>query len=112
MNIETLSEDTIQNLAAQFNTLPEAIQTATSMYLPTDKSPAYYEGYVNAVVMISRMLSEMQAAVNTDVLMALAGKAAQLRQSLVEDEVDNAWLDRIDAWLDANVRSETAKAHR
>jgi hypothetical protein len=111
MNIETLSEDTIQNLAAQFNTLPEAIQAATSMYLPPDKSPAYYEGYVNAVVMISRMLSEMQSGVNTDVLMALAGKAAQLRQSLVEDEGDSAWIDRIDAWLDANVRSEMAKAH-
>ena len=111
MNIETLSEDTIQNLAAQFNTLPEAIQAATGMYLPAEKSPAYYEGYVNAVVMISRMLSEMQASVNTDVLMALAGKAAQLRQAMVEDESDTAWLDRIDAWLDANMRAEMAKAH-
>lgn len=111
MNIETLSEDTMQNLAAQFNTLPDAIQAATSMYLPAEKSPAYYEGYVNAVVMISRMLNEMQAAVNTDVLLALAGKAAQLRQSLVEDEGDTAWLDRIDAWLDASLRAELAKAH-
>lgn len=111
MNIETLSEDTIRNLAAQFNTLPEAIQAATGMYLPADKAPAYYEGYVNAVVMISRMLSEMQASVNTDVLMALAGKAAQLRQALVEDEVDTTWIDRIDSWLDANVRAEMAKAH-
>ena len=111
MTIETLSEDTIQSLAAQFNTLPEAIQAATGMYLPADKSPAYYEGYTNAVVMIARMLGEMQAAVNTDVLMALAGKAAQLRQALVNEEADDAWLDRIDAWLDASVRSETAKAH-
>ena len=111
MNIEALSEDTIQSLAAQFNTLPEAIQAATGMYLPGDKSPAYYEGYVNAVVMMARMLNEMQASVNTEVLMALAGKAAQLRQSLVEEEVDCAWLDRIDAWLDANMRSEIAKAH-
>jgi hypothetical protein len=53
----------------------------------------------------------MHAAINTDVLMALAGKAAQLRQSLVTEEVDDAWLDRIDAWLDASVRSEMAKAH-
>jgi hypothetical protein len=53
----------------------------------------------------------MQASINTDVLMALAGKAAQLRQSLVNEEVDNAWLDRIDAWLDASLRSEMVKAH-
>ena len=111
MTVETLSEDTIQSLAAQFNTLPEAIQATTGMYLPADKAPAYYEGYANAVVMIARMLKEMQATVNTDVLMALAGKAAQLRQSLVEDEVDTAWLDRIDAWLDASLRAEMAKAH-
>jgi len=111
MTIETLSEDTIQSLAAQFNTLPEAIQSATAIYLPLEKSPAYYEGYANAVVMIARMLNEMQAAINTDVLMALAGKAAQLRQSLVTEEVDDAWLDRIDAWLDASLRSEIAKAH-
>jgi hypothetical protein len=111
MTVETLSEDTIQSLAAQFNTLPEAIQSATGMYLPPEKSPAYYEGYANAVVMIARMLNEMQATINTDVLMALAGKAAQLRQSLVTEEVDDAWLDRIDAWLDATLRSEMAKAH-
>ena len=42
MTIETLSEDTIQSLAAQFDTLPGAIQSATSMYLPPEKSPAYY----------------------------------------------------------------------
>ena len=111
MTIETLSEDTIQSLAAQFDTLPEAIQAATGMYLPQEKPPAYYEGYANAVVMIARMLNEMQAAINTDVLMALAGKAAQLRQSLVNEETDDAWLDRIDAWLDATFRSEMAKAH-
>src|ERR671938_348593 len=81
MTVETLSEDTIRNLAAQFSTLPEAIQAATGMYLPPDKSPAYYEGYANAIVMVARMLNEMQVPVNTDVLMALAGKAAQLRQA-------------------------------
>jgi len=111
MTVETLSEDTIRSLAAQFDTLPDAIQSATSLYLPTDKAPAYYEGYVNAVVMIARMVNEMQAPINTEVLMALAGKAAQLRQSLVEEEVDISWLDRIDAWLDASLRAETAKAH-
>ena len=111
MTIETLSEDTIQSLAAQFDTLPEAIQAATGMYLPADQPPAYYAGYANAVVMIARMLNEMKSAVNTDVLMALAGKAAQLRQALVNEEADDAWLDRIDAWLDASVRAETAKAH-
>ena len=111
MTIETLSEDTIRSLAAQFSTLPEAIQAATGMYLPPDKSPAYYEGYANAVVMLARMLNEMQAPINTEVLMALAGKAAQLRQALVDEEVDMAWLDRIDAWLDANVRAETARTH-
>jgi hypothetical protein len=111
MTIETLSEDTIRNLAAQFDTLPEAIQAATGMYLPAEKSPAYYEGYVNAIVITARMLSEMQVAVNTDVLMALAGKAAQLRQSLVDEEIDMAWIDRIDAWLDASMRAEIAKAH-
>lgn len=111
MTIEPLSEDTIESLAAQFNTLPAAIQSATGMYLPQEKSPAYYEGYANAVVMIARMLSEMHAAVNTDVLLALAGKAAQLRQSLVNEEVDDAWIDRIDAWIDASMRSDIAKAH-
>jgi hypothetical protein len=111
MTVETLSEDTIQSLAAQFDTLPAAIQSATGMYLPSEKSPAYYEGYANAVVMIARMLTDMQAAINTDVLMALAGKAAQLRQSLVNEEVDESWIDRIDAWLDASMRSEIAKAH-
>jgi len=111
MKIETLSEDTIESLAAQFDTLPEPIQAATTMYLPPEKSPAYYEGYANAVVMIARMLNEMHTAINTDVLMALAGKAAQLRQSLVNAEVDDTWLDRIDAWLDASMRSEMAKAH-
>jgi hypothetical protein len=111
MTIETLSEDTIQSLAAQFNTLPEAIQAATSMYLPPEKSPAYYEGYANAVVIVVRMLNDMQAAINTDVLMALAGKAAQLRQSLVDEEGDSAWIDRVEAWLDASLRSEMAKAH-
>ena len=104
MTVETLSEDTIQSLAAQFDTLPEAIQAATGAYLPADKSPAYYEGYANAVVMIARMLKEMQATVNTDVLLALAGKAAQLRQTLVSEEADGAWLD-------ASVRAEMAKAH-
>ena len=111
MTIETLSEDTIQSLAAQFDTLPDAIRAATSMYLPPEKPPAYYEGYANAVVIVARMLSEMQAAINTDVLMALAGKAAQLRQALVDEEVDSAWIDRIEAWLDASLRSELAKAH-
>lgn len=111
MNIESLSEDTIRSLATQFNTLPEAIQAATDVYLPHEQPPAYYEGYANAVVMVARMLSEMQASVNTDVLMALAGKAAQLRQSLVDDEADTAWLDRLDAWIDASLKSETAKAH-
>lgn len=111
MTVETLSEDTIRSLAAQFDTLPDAIQSATGMYLPTDKAPAYYEGYVNAVVMIARMVNEMQVPINTEVLMALAGKAAQLRQSLVEEEVDISWLDRIDAWLDASLRAETARAH-
>ena len=111
MTVETLSEDTIRSLAAQFSTLPEAIQAATGMYLPPDKSPAYYEGYANAVVMLARMLNEMQVPINTDVLMALAGKAAQLRQALVEEEVDISWLDRIDAWLDANVRAEIARMH-
>ena len=111
MTVETLSEDTIQSLAAQFDTLPEAIQAATGMYLPAEKAPAYYEGYANAVVMIARMLNEMQATINTDVLMALAGKAAQLRQTLVNEEADDVWLDRIDAWLDASMRAEMAKAH-
>jgi hypothetical protein len=95
MTIETLSEDTIRSLAAQFNTLPEAIKVATGLYLPPEKSPAYYEGYANAVVMIARMLNEMQMPLNTDVLMALAGKAAQLRQSLVDEEADGAWLDEL-----------------
>ena len=111
MTIETLSEDTIRGLATQFDALPEAIQAATSVYLPPEKSPAYYEGYANAIVIVARMLNEMQATVNTDVLMALAGKAAQLRQALVDEEVDVAWLDRIDAWLDASLRTETAKMH-
>ena len=57
MTIETLSEDTIRSLAAQFGTLPEAIQAATGMYLPPEKSPAYYEGYVNAIVMLARMVT-------------------------------------------------------
>ena len=111
MTVETLSEDTIRSLAAQFNTLPQAIQAATGMYLPPDKPPAYYEGYANAIVMVARMLNEMQVPVNTDVLMALAGKAAQLRQALVDEEIDVAWLDRIDAWLDASVRAEIARTH-
>jgi hypothetical protein len=111
MTIETLSEDTIRSLAAQFSTLPEAIQAATGMYLPPEKSPAFYEGYVNAIVMLARMVSEMEGAVNTEVLMALAGKAAQLRQALVDEETDVAWLDRIDAWLDASVRAEVARTH-
>src|SRR5438105_25660 len=102
MIVKSLTEDTIRSLAAQFDTLPEAVRAATGMYLPCEKPQAYYEGYASALVTIVQMLEVSQAAISNEVLIALAGKAAQIRQSLVADEEDCAWLDYIDAWLDAN----------
>jgi hypothetical protein len=105
------NEDMICKLAAQFNTLPEMLRAAISDYVPAGESPCFYKGYVVGVMMIATLSSEQKIPVNHDVLAAIAGKAAQLRQQLLDEEEDTTWLDHLNAWVDANYKIELTRTH-
>lgn len=107
----SLNEDMIRRLAAQFNTLPEMLRRAIGDYVPTEESPCFYKGYVTGIMMISTLLNEQKIPINYDVLVAIAGKAAQLRQQLLDEEDDNIWLDQLNAWVDANYKTEVSRTH-
>ena len=59
----TLNEDMMVKLAAQFDTLPDLLRVATDQYVPQEESPAFYKGYINAVMMLAR--NDAEAAINT-----------------------------------------------
>lgn len=107
----SLNEDMICKLAAQFNTLPDMLRMAISDYVPAEESPCFYKGYVTAIMMIANLLNERKIPVNSDVLTAIAGRAAQLRQQLLDEEQDTAWLDQLNAWVDANYKIDVSRAH-
>ncbi|HEX8089533.1 MAG TPA: hypothetical protein VF762_11800 [Blastocatellia bacterium] len=107
----SLNEDIICKLATRFNTLPEMLRTAISDYVPAGESPCFYKGYIAGVMMIATLSSEQRIPINYDVLAAIAGKAAQLRQQLLDEEEDTAWLDQLNAWLDANYKTEVTRTH-
>jgi hypothetical protein len=107
-----LNEDMIGKLAAQYDTLPDIVRLAIDSYVPEDESPAFYKGYIAGVMMVASVLNEQKIAINYDVLVALAGKAAQMRQGLLAEEENIEWLDKVDAWIEASYRSESAKANR
>jgi thiamine pyrophosphate-dependent acetolactate synthase large subunit-like protein len=107
----SLNEDMIGKLAAQFNTLPDMLRVALGDYVPGEESPCFYRGYVTGLMMIAALLNEQKIPVNYDVLVAIAGKAAQLRQQLLEEEEDTAWLDQLNAWVDANYKTEATSTH-
>lgn len=106
-----LNEDIISRLAAQFSTFPDMLQTATDGYVPTNESPSFYMGYISAVMTLGSLLSEQKVPINYDVLVALASKAALLRQGLIAEEDDPAWIDKLNEWLEANYRSEKSGTH-
>lgn len=101
-----LNEDMIVKLAAQFDTFPDLLRAATDLYVPDDESPSYYKGYVSAVLTVASLLNEQNVPINYDALVALAGKAAQLRQGMLADEEDAGWLNQINAWVEASYRDE------
>ncbi|HXG93202.1 MAG TPA: hypothetical protein VNN73_12680 [Blastocatellia bacterium] len=107
-----LNEDIIGKLAAQFDTYPEVLRMATDGYVATDESPEFYVGYITAVMTIGSLLSEQRVPINYDVLVILASKAAQLRQGLLTEEKDSAWIDKLNKWLDDNYRLEMAQSSR
>jgi hypothetical protein len=107
----SVNEDMISKLAAQFNTLPEMLRAAIGDYVPADESPCFYKGYVTGMMMVATLLNEQKIPVNYDMLVAIAGKAAQLRQQLLEEEEDTAWLDQLNAWVDANYKTEATRTH-
>jgi thiamine pyrophosphate-dependent acetolactate synthase large subunit-like protein len=106
-----LNEDIIGKLAAQFSTLPDVIRMATDMYVPGDESPAFYKGYVMAVMTIVGMLNEQNISLNYDALVAIAGRAAQLRQGMLAEEQDASWLDQIEAWLQASYKEDRVSSN-
>jgi hypothetical protein len=101
-----LNEDMIVKLAAQFDTFPDLLRAATDLYVPDDESPSYYKGYVSAVLTVASLLNEQKVPINYDALVALAGKAAQLRRGMLEDEEDAGWLNQINAWAEASYRDD------
>ena len=107
-----LNEDMIGKLAAQFDTLPNLVRIAIDSYVPEDESPAFYKGYITGVMVVASVLNDQKISVNYDVLVALAGKAAQVRRGLLAEEADLNWLDKVDAWIEANYRLELAKTDR
>jgi thiamine pyrophosphate-dependent acetolactate synthase large subunit-like protein len=107
-----LNEDMIGKLAAQFDTLPDIVRLAIDSYVPEDESPAFYKGYISGVMMVASVLNEQKISINYDVLVALAGKAAQVRQGLLAEEQNVEWLDKIDAWIEASYRSEISRTDR
>jgi hypothetical protein len=108
---DRLDEDMIGRLAAQFNTLPDVLQAATGQCVPVDESPSFYKGFITAMMMAANLLSEQRVPINYDVLYAIASKAAQLRQGLLAEEQDTTWIDQINAWIDANYKSEARHMH-
>jgi hypothetical protein len=112
MMFENLNEDIVRNLAAQFNTFPDALRVATDGFVPGDESPSFYMGYISAVMTLGSLLSEQKVAINYDVLVALASKAAILRQGLIAEEDDAAWIEKLNEWLEANYRLEKTGANR
>jgi hypothetical protein len=104
-----LNEDMIVKLAAQFDTFPDLLRAATDLYVPDDESPSYYKGYVSAVLTVATLLNEQKVPINYDALIALAGKAAQLRRGLLEDEEDADWLNQLNAWAEASYRDDHAR---
>jgi len=106
---ERLNEDIIGKLAAQFDTFPDVLRMATDGYVPDDETTAYYEGYINAVMTIGSLLSEQKVPINYDVLVALASKAALLRQGLMAEEEDTTWIERLNQWLEASYRADRAE---
>ena len=109
--LSSLNEDMMSKLAAQFSTLPDMLRAAIGDYVPGEESPCFYKGYMTGIMMIATLLNEQKIPVNYDVLAAIAGKAAQLRQHLLDEEDDTAWLDQLNAWVDANYRTEATSAH-
>ena len=109
--LENLNEDIIGKLAAQFNTFPDVLRMATDGYVPTDESPSFYMGYISAVMTLGSLLSEQKVPINYDVLVALASKAALLRQDLIGEEGDTAWIDKLNEWLEANYRLEKTNSN-
>src|SRR5256885_9456835 len=107
--VNRLNEDMIVRLAARFETLPEMLRGATDQYVPADETPSFYKGYITGVLMITTLLSEEQAPINFEALIALASKAALLRQGLLAEEEDNYWLDQLNAWVTANYKIEAAR---
>jgi thiamine pyrophosphate-dependent acetolactate synthase large subunit-like protein len=107
----SLNEDMICKLAAQFNTLPDMLRVAISDYVPAEESPCFYKGYATGIMTIATLLTEQKIPVNYDVLTAIAGKAAQLRQQLLDEEQDTAWLDQLNAWVDANYKTDVSRTH-
>ena len=112
MMLSRLNEDMIRKLAAQFNTLPDMLQVAISDYVPGEESPCFYKGYISALLTIASLSNEQKIPINYDVLVAIAGKAAQLQQQLLDDEEDTTWLDQLNAWVDANYKTDLTGTHR
>ena len=106
MMLSSLNEDMIRKLAAQFNTLPEMLQVAISDYVPAEESPCFYKGYITALMIIASLSNEQKIPINYDVLVAIAGKAAQLQRQLLDEEEDTTWLDQLNAWVDANYKTD------
>lgn len=109
--LSSLNEDIIRKLAAQFNTLPDMLRVAIGDYVPGEESPCFYKGYITGIMMIANLLNEQKIPINYDVLAAIAGKAAQLRQQLLDEEDDTVWLDQLNAWVDANYKTEATRTH-
>ena len=106
-----LNEDMIRKLAAQFNTLPDMLQVALSDYVPAEESPCFYKGYMTAIMLVANLSNEQKIPINYDVLVAIAGKAAQLQQQLLDEEEDTTWLDQLNAWVDANYKTDPTRTH-
>ena len=105
-----LNEDIIGKLAAQFDTFPDVLRMATDGYVPDDESPSFYKGFIAAVMTLGSLLSEQKVAINYDVLVALASKAAQLRQGLLDEEESTGWIDKLNEWLEATYRTDLANS--
>lgn len=111
MTLNRLNEDTIRKLAAQFNTLPDMLKGAISDYVPGEESPCFYKGYISALLIVASLSNEQKIPLNYDVLVAIAGKAANLRQQLLDDEEDTAWLDQLNEWVVANYKTDGQRTH-
>jgi len=109
--LSRLNEDMISKLAAQFNTLPDMLQMAISDYVPAEESPCFYKGYISALLIVVSLSNEQKIPISNDLLIAIAGKAAHLQQQLLEEEEDTTWLDQLNAWVDANYKTDLTRTH-